>query len=63
MNGFYYGRKFTYLLHRSLETDKEAKAGMIPPEEADAIRKAFYEEVDVLAEKIKKLRAKESPTS
>ena len=63
VNGFYYGRKFTYLLHRSLEAEKEAKAGLIPPEEADAIRKAFYEEVDILAEKIKKQRGKETPTS
>ncbi|MBR4744478.1 MAG: hypothetical protein IK082_09845 [Oscillospiraceae bacterium] len=63
VNGFYYSRKLTYLLRRSLEAEKEAKAGMIPQEEADAIRKAFYEEVDVLAEKIKKLRAKETPAS
>ena len=63
VNGFYYGRKFTYLLRRSLQAEKEAKAGLIPPEEAEAIRKAFYEEVDVLAEKITKLQEKVTPTS
>ena len=63
VNGFYYGRRFTDLLRRSLQAEKEAKAGMITQEEAEAISKAFYEEVDILAEKIKKLRGKETPTS
>lgn len=36
---------------------------MITQEEAEAISKAFYAEVDILAEKIKKLRGKETPTS
>ena len=62
-NGFYYGRRFTDLLHRNLQAEKEVKAGIISPEEAEAISKAFYEEVDILAEKIKKLRGKETPTS
>ncbi len=63
VNGFYYGRRFTDLLHRNLQAEKEVKAGIISPEEAEAISKAFYEEVDILAEKIKKLRGKETPTS
>ena len=63
VNGFYYGRRFTDLLHRNLQAEKEVKAGIISPEEAEAISKAFYEEVDKLAEKIKKLRGKETPTS
>ena len=63
VNGFYYGRRFTDLLHRNLQAEKEVKAGMITQEEAEAISKAFYEEVDILAEKIKKLRGKETPTS
>ncbi len=62
-NGFYYGRRFADLLRQSLQAEKEAKAGMITQEEAEAISKAFYEEVDILAEKIKKLRGKETPTS
>ncbi len=63
VNGFYYGRRFTDLLHRNLQAEKEVKDGMITQEEAEAISKAFYEEVDILAEKIKKLRGKETPTS
>ena len=63
VNGFYYGRRFTDLLHRNLQAEKEVKDGMITQEEADAISKAFYAEVDILAEKIKKLRGKETPTS
>ena len=55
--------RFTDLLHRNLQAEKEVKAGIISPEEAEAINKAFYEEVDILAEKIKKLRGKETPTS
>ena len=62
-NGFYYGRRFTDLLHRNLQAEKEVKTGIISPEEAEAISKAFYEEVDILAEKIKKLRGKETPMS
>ena len=62
-NGFYYGRRFTDLLHRNLQAEKEVKDGMITQEEAEAISKAFYVEVDILAEKIKKLRGKETPTS
>ena len=63
VNGFYYGRRFTDLLHRNLQAEKEVKDGIISPEEAEAISKAFYAEVDILAEKIKKLRGKEPPTS
>ena len=63
VNGFYYGRRFTDLLHRNLQAEKEVKDGIISPEEAEAISKAFYAEVDILAEKIKKLRGKETPTS
>jgi len=63
VNGFYYGRRFTDLLHRNLQAEKGVKDGMITQEEAEAISKAFYAEVDILAEKIKKLRGKETPTS
>ena len=63
VNGFYYGRRFTDLLHRNLQAEKEVKDGIISPEEAEAISKAFYAEVDILAEKIKKLRGKETPMS
>ena len=62
-NGFYYGRRFADLLRWSLQAEKEVKAGMITQEEAEAISKAFYAEVDILVEKIKKLRGKETPTS
>ena len=62
-NGFYYGRRFADLLHRSLQADRELEAGTITREEAEAVRKAFYEEVELLTEKFRKLRGKESPMS
>ena len=61
-NGFYYGRRFADLLHRSLQADRELEAGTITPEEAEAVRKTFYEEVELLTEKFRKLREKEDPT-
>lgn len=62
-NGSYYGKRFTDLLRRSLQAEKEEKAGMITQEEAEAISKAFYEAVDILAEKIKRMRGKEPSAS
>ena len=63
VNGFYYGRKFADLLHRSLQADRELEAGTITQEEAEAVRKEFYDEVGLLTETFRKLRGKETPAS
>ena len=51
--GACFGRKFARLLREYTQSQKDAEVGRITSEEAETIRREFFEEVSVMAEKLK----------